>query len=533
MVRLNERGFVHDDSPQPMWLPPLNGKQMEIFNDYHRYLLVTGPRKSGKTFGIVHKVLRHAFEVDGAMFAIVCKTIKNAKASGVWTLLCNIMLPFWEHGVPPEKRESWMPPAWRYGVPGFEIVEGPKTTGDTKMSFVKIRNRHGTISEIQCHSLEHSSEVEAKFKGPFYSGFWLSEFDQYCERFAFDIFSDALRMPGVPYEQHQIICDCNPPESGPNNWMHDLFFKFLDAISADTEEGEEEKTLRAQLHRITVMIEDNPQLDPREKADLYARYRKRAALFNRFCKGKWEEDVTDGFFSDVYDEGLHIIGKVDGPPETHEVAVPTARCKVLLRGWDAGLSKNHSFHIIEKILSEFEGRHFVQFCVLDEVVIIREKMSLTEFTLMCLERVDVWNKYMLRNHSVQLQWRDWSDADALDFRAQAGKSYAGTIYEASNGRMSLQAAPKYKNSKKDRVDLVWQLFHAQRLHISAQLQRTRAMVVNLKAGTGSNYIKPGDHVHPFDSMSYPIIAEAPLDMIKSAELTTSNNPRAGIVVAGV
>lgn len=532
MVRLNERGFVYDDSPQPMWLPPINLKQFEVFQCFKRYPLVHGPRKSSKTWGIIHKVIRHCFDLDGAMFAIVCKTIKNAKASGVWTLLCNVMLPFWERGIPTGKWEPWMPPMWQVGCPGFEVVEGPKTTGDTKMSFVKIRNRHGTVSEIQCHSLEHDNEVQAKFKGPAYSGFWLSEFDQYMKsRDAFDIFCDALRMPGIPYDQHQIICDCNPPESGPNNWMHDLWFKSVD--NPTTDETSAEKRLREHLQRILIMIEDNPQLDPMEKEDLYARYRKRASLFNRFCLGKWEEDVTDGFFSDVYDEGVHIIGKVDGPPETHEVAVPTARCRVLLRGWDAGLSKNHSFHILEKIMSEHEGRQFVQFCVLDEVVIIREKISLTEFTLMCLERVDVWNKYMLKNHNIQLQWRDWSDADALDFRAQAGKSYAGTIYEASNGRMSLQAAPKYKNSKKDRVDLIWQLLHAQRLHISAQLQRTRAMVVNLKAGTGTDYIKKGDHVHPFDSMSYPIIAEAPLDMIKSAELTTSNNPRAGIVVAGV
>src|SRR5574342_716731 len=196
MIKTNERGFVYEEAGG--WLPPINPKQFEVFDDYHRYLLVHGPRKSSKTWGIIHKIIRHGFDND-AMFAIVTKTLKNAKASGAWTLLSNVMLPFWEYGIPKDRWEPWMPPAWRHGCPGFRVIEGPKTTGDTKMSFVRIQNRRGAVSEIQCHSLEHDSEVEAKFKGPFYSGFWLSEFDQYLKsRDAFDIFCDALRMPGVP-----------------------------------------------------------------------------------------------------------------------------------------------------------------------------------------------------------------------------------------------------------------------------------------------------------------------------------------------
>jgi len=539
MIKSNERGFVYDDAKLPMWLPPVNPKQFEVFNDYHRYLLVHGPRYSSKTWGILHAVLRHAFDLNGAMFGIVCKTVKNAKASGVWTLLCNVMLPFWERGIPPDRWEPWMPPAWREGCPGFKIIEGPKTTGDTKMSYVRIRNRHGSVSEIQCHSLEHAAEVEAKFKGPFYSGFWLSEFDQYCTRHAFDIFCDALRMPGIPYEQHKIICDCNPPESGTNNWMHDLWFKFLDSTPPD-DEPPSDKIFRQGLHRILIKIEDNPQLDQRQKDELYARYRKRVTLFNRFCLGIWEQDVTDGFFSDVWDEGVHILGKADGPEEQQEIAVPTAACRVLLGGWDAGLSKNHSFHIVEKIMNEVPhteengrvfNRQLVSFCVLDEVVVIRTYCSIREFTEMCLKRIKFWNEWQKKRHNVALKWRHWSDSDALDPRSVADMSAAAVVFEASGGQIALDGAPKYRNSKRDRVQLVWQLLYEKRLHVSAQLRHTRTMFANLRQGTGSEYIKKSDFVHPFDSMSYPMSAEAPLDMIKSAELTTANRPTAGIVVA--
>src|SRR5678815_5218571 len=108
-LAINDRGFVYDPKNR-LWLPPLNAKQVEVFDDFHRYLLVHGPRKSGKTFGIIHKVIRHAFDVRAGMIAIVCKTIKNAKAAGVWPLSVRMLK------------------IWCENCAGFKILEGPKTT---------------------------------------------------------------------------------------------------------------------------------------------------------------------------------------------------------------------------------------------------------------------------------------------------------------------------------------------------------------------------------------------------------------------
>lgn len=514
MIKVSESGFIYDDSG--IWYPPLNPKQLEIFNCYYRYVLVHGPRKSGKTFGILHKVLRHAFDVNGAMVAIVCKTIKNAKSAGVWVLLSRML------------------DIWSAGCHGFQVVEGPKTTGDSKMSFVRIRNRHGTISEIQCHSLEYSAEVEAKFKGPAYSMFWLSEFDQYCDQHAFDIFCDALRMwPNVKYEEHQIICDCNPPDTGTNNWIHDLFWKFKDK---EKEDGDDE-IFRDSLHRMLVMIDDNPQLDPRERRELEARYKKRKAWFNRFVLGLWEQDITDGHFSDVWDEATHVIGNVDCAEQDWEMIVPTPGCTELITGWDMGESKNHSFHIIEKIVSEnpVTKRKFVSFSVLDEFVVIRTYISIREFVEICQEKIDHWTSWQKKQTKVNLRWRHWSDSNAFQDRSAADKSDAAIAYEASNGEIILNAAPKYRDSNKDKVKLLWQLLYEKRLHVSAQLQRTRAMFSNLRSDPNSaaHFVKRDDHKHPFDSLAYPIIAEAPSDMIRSSDVGTAHKKEfAGLVVAG-
>jgi len=511
MIKVNDTGFICDSDG--VWYPPMNKKQLEIFNNYNRYLLVHGPRKSGKTFGILHKVLRHAFDVNGAMIGIVTKTIKNAKSAGVWVLLAK-MLAIWE-------KECF----------GFKVTEGPKTTGDSKMSFVRIRNRHGTISEIQCHSLEHSSEVEAKFKGPAYSMFWLSEFDQYCDDHAFNIFCDALRMsPQVSYEEHQIICDCNPPDTGTNNWIHDKWFKFKDKV---TEDGEDE-FFRACLHRILVMIDDNPQLDPRERKELESRYSKRKSLRARFILGLWEQDITDGHFSDVWDEAIHVLGKADCVPEDREVIVPTSGCTVLLGGWDMGESKNHSYHVIEKITTEDPAtkRQVVSFSIIDELVVIRTFISIRQFVEAVMDKISHWNAYHKKSHNINLKWRNWSDTSAFRERSAAETSEAGIAYEASDGQIVLEPAPKYHNSNRDKIKLIWELLYQKRLHVSAQLFKTRSMFANLRSGKEAEYIKEDDHKHPFDSMSYPIIAEAPMDMLRTTQINAVKKQASpGLVLA--
>lgn len=502
MIKVSETGFIYDTEGR--WLPPMNLKQLEIFNEYHRYVLIHGPRMSGKTFGIVHKVIRHAFDVNGAMAAVICKTLKNAKSAGVWFLICRA-LAYWEKF-----------------CHGFKIIEGPKTTGDTKLSFVKIRNRHGTISEIQCHSLEHAQEVEAKFKGTSYSLFWLSELDQYCTEHAFDILCDALRMtPFIPFEQHQIIADCNPPDTGPNNWMHDKWFKFKD--SKEGEDDEDTQIARGHLHRILVMIDDNPQLDPNAKRDLISRYKRRKKWFARFIEGKWEEDITDGHFSDVWDADIHVVGKVDCPDDEREILVPTPQCATLLTGWDLGSSKNHSFHIIEKIVTEVPGtnRKIISFSILDELVVIREHISIAQFTEAALAKMDFWEKWMKDHHNIEIKWRHWSDTSAFEYSAKSNTTDAALVAEASNDRIHLAAAPKYRNSNRDKVKLLWQLLFEGRMHVSAQLEATKKMFTNLREGGAAEYVKEDDHKHPFDTVAYPIMAEAPADMLRGGESNTA------------
>ena len=102
-------------------IPLLSPKGYQVFNDYTRTSLVEGCRKSGKSIAIANKVMRHAYETDGAVVAIICKTLKNAKG-GVWRDLTEFVMPGWVDA----------------GI--VKLVEGPKMEPDTKMHFFTVRN---------------------------------------------------------------------------------------------------------------------------------------------------------------------------------------------------------------------------------------------------------------------------------------------------------------------------------------------------------------------------------------------------------
>jgi hypothetical protein len=77
-----------------IWYPSLSPKQFEIFNCYGRYVLVSGPRYAAKTWGVMHRLMRHAWETPTARVGVFTNTLKNAKV-GVWDLLYEKIIPEW------------------------------------------------------------------------------------------------------------------------------------------------------------------------------------------------------------------------------------------------------------------------------------------------------------------------------------------------------------------------------------------------------------------------------------------------------
>lgn len=487
------------------WTPSLAPKQMEVFNDNHRFLLLDGPRKSGKTLAACHKILKHCFDTPDARVAMFCITTKNAKAGGVWLDLTELALP-----------------EWIKAKIGMKIIESPKVTGDTRMSHFTVSNRYGGKSEVQLHSLEYCPDIVEKIRGARFSMVYFSELDNFNDRIVFDISEDQLRMLNLPYEMHQWMADTNPPASGTNNWMHDFWFK------EKAQENHPDPEYQNHIHRIGFKIEDNPFLDEREKRTLIAKYRTRKGLYNRFILGIWEEDLTDGCFSEVFRPDFHVLGDIHKPTRKDwEVIFPTESCHELLIGLDPG-DVNHAAHIIEQINPP--GGDPI-FAVIDEVVSVGRNISLREFANAIVTQMDFWENFCKMNYNREIRWRTWADTSVDRYRSAAASDEALVIRNISNGRIRPMAAAKFHGSVETRVRILHRLFSEDRIFISASCPDTITMCKALKrTGIKTEPIGPKRHKHAFDSLTYILISQEPFALEQSAPRVGKGAPHAVTLV---
>jgi PBSX family phage terminase large subunit len=485
---------MHDEHGR--WLPDLSIRGFEVFNSYARYLMVDGPRKAGKSLAIAHRVARHLFENNGAVVGIITKTLKNGKV-GVWSDLTNTILPQW---IDAKIGMSWVKP------PTMDVA--------TKMSYARVRNAFGGYSEVQLHSLENVWEVEAKFKGTRFSLIWLSEADQFEDRIVFDALTDQLRVVGIPYENHTIIADLNPPEEGLKHWLADIW---INRPASNDDEFEN------QFQRIQFSLDDNTFLDPREKSDLINKYAYDKQLHARYVLGEWVEDVGAGHFADVFVPSTHIIGECTSPNQDEcSAIVPGRTCFELFTGWDLG-DVNHGCSFAAK-REDGDGNQI--FDLIDEVLVINRRISIADFTEAVMEKIDWWEQFMFSEYGIQnIKWRHWSDNSAWRYRSASDVMDELVVRQASQGKVILHAVTKGSGSVGQRIKLTKKLLFERRLFVSAQLHGTIKMLRELRKGPAkSELIRREDkNKHIFDAITYMLMSETPMDIERRA-VTVSKKP---------
>lgn len=477
-------------------MPDLFGAGVKLYNCYHPYVLIDGPRWAGKTVAACHKMIRHCWENDNAIFGIVAKTKGNAK-SGVWTHgLINFCIPQWEKN-----------------CKGFKLAKGESMTADSKMSFVRINNYYGGISEIQLHSLVHDEDVEKKFKGTNFSGMYVSEADQFGteiknvnnKNHVFNVFCDQLRIPSVPEEHHQIILDTNPPEDGEDNWMYPIFF------DPPEERLKHDPDYRSSYVRIPFTWDDNPWMSPKKRRDLLTRYSHDANLKARYILGKWVKDLRNGMFSDVLIPNTHFIGNATAmDPSQWEVLTPASGTFEMAVGWDPG-DVNHGV----AMAAPRSHPHGNIYDFVDEVAIIGQKCSLDDLTMMVMEQMDKWERFMLREFGVaKVLWRHWSDSSVDKYRASANADDAATIFLASGGRINLMGVDKIPGSVMQRIKLLRKFLFNNRAFFSASMVFACEMLQRIKKGrsVASPFKRNDPYKQIFDPITYLLQSESPMDM---------------------
>ena len=125
-----EQETLHQESAEPAkpFHPSLGPTQTEIFNCDASFILVSGERGTGKTYGTLHKILRHCWEEQNALAVIVVGVRSQATQGGAWDKLLLQVAPEWREGM------------------GLEVTD-PKLD-QQQYAYVHVRNRHGGWSKV-------------------------------------------------------------------------------------------------------------------------------------------------------------------------------------------------------------------------------------------------------------------------------------------------------------------------------------------------------------------------------------------------
>ena len=482
------------------WSPDLAPKQARLFNSYHKFILCSGPVRSTKTIGCLHRLLRHAWETPQARISIFAKTIKSAFAGGVWSDLVEIVLP-----------------QWLRANMGMRITYGPKVEGSTRLHSLGLSNAFGGESEIQLRSLDYDFDIEASVKSGRFSMFYFSELSNFKNRIVFDATTERLRMPHLRDDQHCFLADTNPDDDGEECWIYKLFY--VDRTAKDHPYPD----VQAKFELIEFELADNIWMTPAERNEIFSRYAHDPERRDRYCFGRWTTSTEKGLFSEVFLADTHVLGNTSTYDEDEwEVILPSETCSNMITGWDMGSAKNHSAHILERIGALGDPNSI--FNVLDEIVSVGTMITIEDFTAMVDDRIQFWARYINDHcHKQPIEYRHWSDTTAFNqFRAALGGYDHMIVALVTDGRIMLQASPKGRGSIFKRVDLVRRLLFQNRLFVSARCKETIKMLGSIKKGkTKMEPVEDSDTRHVFDSLTYPLAAE----LIN--ELAESWQPRLG------
>lgn len=469
---------------QGRWLPNLSPRGLELFEARERYLLAWGPRKTGKTIAVLDKLCRHAYEMPTTTIAIVALTLRVGRI-GPWSDLQRFIIPQWEEaniGFRVTRPESWMP--------------------DTKMCYLRVTNAQGYETQIELHSCERPEEAEDRFKGGRWSFVYISEADTFPSPTVFDVLSDQLRNPIVPFESHQIVLDSNPAKQGKNHWLYKKFF---------AKEGVAQKSpaYAAMFKEMEFQYKDNPWLSDIEYQELSVKYDGDPALKARFFTGDWMTDMSDAVFGDVFRPNINVIGGPDpDSPGDYDELVPSGQSSEMIIGWDIG-DRNHAAEIMAPRLA---AENAIAYDLVDEVVHIDSLVSLGRFVSQVTERMDYWEEYMRATHKIaRVVWRHWSDSSAFRFKSALDSDEQLEVARITDGRIMMHAVEKKGGSVEGRIMLIRKLLYEKRFCISHRCEHAIESLTHLKYDNDerTRLDTQDKYKHAFDAFSYAIASEIP------------------------
>jgi hypothetical protein len=500
-------------------------KQLKLFNtgiatdagvehpDCPTILLLDGPRKAAKTHGVIHRGIRHLWELPGARAALVVKITRSATDGGVWNdIIGSDVLPGGE-------MQKWLDAGLTEYTTQNKFGGPAVTDSKTRSIYFRIRNMHGGESELRLFNLEHDHDVGPVMKSTCFSMIWFSELTNFRDKNVLKSSWEQLRMPHLKRWQHLWMGDTNPSPEGEDDWIYQFFYKREGIERPNTAKtGGMEQYLKS-TKRITFFLSDNIGMTEAEREIQRANYADDPGEEARMVDGLWTKGHGNKgkHFADVFSRAVHVVG--GGPGEKDQIAL-SPNTQTLYTGWDLGDTTNHAAGIMEKRivptivtldkgteLQRTEVREVSSWNVIDSMIHIGDEISTTELGTEMLAKMHALDE----RYTKKFDWIHYSDDTALTRWRPSGATYDYLeIQAATNDEINLTGVSKPAGTLKKRVQLLRKLLRQQRFFVSAKCVEVIAMLEQCRQGAkDDDYVEWGPHKHVFDWISYVLIAELP------------------------
>ena len=473
-----------------VWWPDLNKAQMELFNDYTKYVILDGERGGGKSWGVAHKIIRHAWENWDANILVTSHTLSGLQ-EGLIEDIERHTIPEWERNI------------------GLTAV-GPRTNV-SKTTFIKVANQYGGWSQIIFKPCPSVSIIDARFKPIKASMIVFEEMGDKNDSRYFEKLTQQLRRQSVKHKQ--FICLTNPPKEGPEHYLHDRFF-------VEPEEAKARDYWLKNYRRIYFPFSDNQWMDKDYLDDIRDKYRHDPNSIDRLVKGLWVKQILgDGIFKDYFIPEIHIKGDIlDKRSLVAQPGLP------IILGADMG-DVNNGFTFQQMV----HVKDKVMWMQVGEMEVVGRKIPLEQMIHMLYGKMNTLVRAAadtknLNDSEARRAFRfDFvSDSSTLRFRQSGGDIERQLILDASREIMRksteqyelitqpiwMKPAPKGDGSVAFRVKMLIESLQTERFILDATCNRTIEMFGNLTSSAkkgGSPFEPPANspYKHILDALTYP------------------------------
>lgn len=448
------------------WHPSLNTTQDAIFNDPAKFLLAAGEKGSGKTVGLLYKLVRHCYENENAFALIISPSIRTGK-EGVLFDLENMVLPSWEEGIGLEYTSSRLDP-------------------NTKDRHLWIANRHRGWSKVLLVSIPYAEAVEPRVKGMSPSFVYVDELTHCPGREYFTYVAAQLGRRRNIVGPQQYTASCNP--DGPSHWVHKVFYEEC----LDEETGDKDEDFSVYHVPISENVKNLPEQYVKSLNQIL---RHDPVEQRRLLYGEWVDRPTgEAMFRDYFNSEIHVKGD-----EMRGTGLHPVPGHPIIIGYDLG-QVNSSVTFMQ-VVPTHNGNVWLVF---DEIDHIGEKILYKRLAQDIMRRMDYWSK----SKDYEFRFQHISDTSAINQWHPGGTgSYDSWDMERfSDGRIKLLGCPKGKGSVEARVRLLGAKLFQDELYVSALCTNTVEMLIHLESDK-KDAMKPkrSKWVHKFDSVSYPLL----------------------------